>query len=140
MKWCGCIAENCDTCYEYSVIYCDSGNFISVPSTNLINHHTYYIWIRDKMGNIFTTSYSLSPGGHLRIYKPDFPNGMVTPNFGAMDVYVSTDAYGQVVQPLTIGGKSYNCVFLTIDNPVYLTSDDGCTILTDDNGNALINQ
>lgn len=80
-----------------------------------------------------------STSGNLVIDTTAFPLGMFTPNFGAIDLYLSTDSQGQIIQPLIIGGQTYNCIILSIDEPVYLTDDSGCVFLTDDDGNPLIN-
>ncbi len=138
--WCGCRDENCDTCLEYVVPYCPP-QLIYIPTTNLINLDVYKLWIKDKLGNIFTDTINTAPfGGQLRINTSSFPPGIFTPEFGALNLFLSTDDDGNDVFPLIVGGTSYNCIILSVDEPVYLTDDTGCFLLTDDDGNILIAQ
>lgn len=140
MEWCGCgIYQNCDACFEYVIPYCPA-NPINVPTENLTNNVTYYLWIRDKFDKIYSDTVLGKSNGTFDINTSNFPTGMFTPNFGDIEMFLSTDNLGKQVVSLILNGNNYNCIIQGVDTPVYLTADDGCTILTDDNGNPLIAQ
>lgn len=132
---CKCFDQDCSTCYNYSVAYCPS-NSILIPTSNLINHTTYYQWIRDKFDNIYVAQFHIAPfGGKFYITKSNFPEGMFTPEFGPITIFLSTDSDGLNIQPMKFGSVFYNCLIFSVDKPVYLNTDDDCDYLTDDDDN-----
>lgn len=141
MQWCGCIEENCDTCLKYSVPFCPPTNIL-VTTTNLTDPNLdYFVWIKDKFGNIFTDQVPTNNNGNFFIRTNNFPVGMFAPNFGDLDLYINSDnGSGQILQPIIINNIPYNCLIFSINKPIYLTDDSGCILLTDDNGNPLIAQ
>ena len=140
-QFCGCIANNCDDCFTMSIPYCPP-QYITIPTTNLMPYYTiYYLWIRDKFDNIWTDTVFGNADGTFDINTANFPQGMFSPEFGSIDLYLSVDDLGTIVQLLNLYGyEPYNCIILSVDEPVYLTTDDGCTYLTDDEGNLLLAQ
>lgn len=134
---CFCIPTNCDECFVMSLPYCPGRNII-IPTNNLINQTTYYIFIRDKFNNLYTAPTLGQSTGVFKIDTHQFPTGMFNPQFGPIDIFLTTDPAGTIVQPMTFPIATYNCIILTVNEPIYLTDDTGCIILTDDNGNALI--
>jgi hypothetical protein len=137
-KFCFCIPGTCDTCYEYSIPFCP-GSLVNIPCTNLVPYYvTYYLWIRDKFGNLWQDTVTGNSDGSFTITLSDFPSGMFTPAFGPMDVFLTTDDMGTIAQVMYFNLEEFNCVILNVDGPIYLMDDSGCNYLTDDNGNALI--
>jgi hypothetical protein len=137
-KLCWCLPINCDVCYTYIIPYCPP-TLINIPTTNLTYNSTYYLWIRDKFGNVWTDTVLGLSDGTFNINQANFPTGMWTEDFGPIDIYLSTDNLGTIVKPLQLYGYSpYNCLILSVAGPIYLMDDSGCIYLTDDDGNLLI--
>jgi hypothetical protein len=118
-----------------SIPYCPSS--INIASTNLVNGATYYIWITDKNNNTFWNTLTGNADGSFTINQASFPTGMFTPQFGPIDIFLSTDSQGTQVQSLTINAVIYNCIILSVSEPVYLTT--GCNLLSTNN-QILINE
>src|ERR1035437_4888116 len=109
-KFCGCLETTCDTCYNYSVSYCPLTTNINIPCTNLTHNTQYYFWIRDKFGNIwYDTVLGLSDGS-FNINTANFPVGMFVPQFGALDIFLTTDSLGTIAYPMYMNMQEYNCV------------------------------
>lgn len=137
MELCGCISANCDECFELSIAYCP--NQINI-SASLTPSASLYLWIRDKFKNLWEDQITVNADGSFDINIDNFPTGMFTPNFGAVDIFLTTDNKGADIVPMTFSAIDYNCLLLSVGEPVYLTDDSGCNILTDDEGNPLIAQ
>lgn len=132
---CFCIPTDCSECYEHNVSYCPDEINISA---GLTPSDTLYLWIRDKFNNIWDDIITVNADGSFDINMSNFPTGMFTPSFGSIDIFLTTDAKGQSVQEMSFDTQEYNCLILTVDNPVYLTDDSGCNILTSDDDEPLI--
>lgn len=134
---CGCIQAGCDKCYTYSVSYCPSA-LINIPCNNLTYNSSYYFWIRDKFGNVWQDTVLGLIDGSFNVNTANFPIGMFVPNFGALDMFLTTDSLGSIAQVMYFYGQEYNCIIFSVDYPIYITDDSGCNYLTDDSGNYLI--
>lgn len=132
---CFCISKNCDECYEQSISYCP--NEINILA-GLIPAATLYLWVRDKFGKIWDDIVTVNGDGSFDINMSNFPTGMFTASFGSLDIFLTSDSDGGTVVPVTFNTVEYNCLILKVNEPVYLTDDSGCVILTDDSGNPLI--
>ena len=135
---CGCIDNNCDECFELSVAYCPD-QLINI-SAGLTPAASLYLWIRDKFGNLWYDTITVNADGSFDIDTDNFTTGMFTPTFGALDIFLSTDDKGANIVPMTFNLIADNCLILSVGEPVYLTDDTGCIILTDDEGKPLIAQ
>lgn len=131
---CFCISTDCSECYEHSVSYCPSEINISAGLTPAA---TLYLWIRDKFGKIWDDIITVEADGSFDINMSNFPTGMFTPSFGSLDIFLTSDAQGQTVVPVTFNATEYNCIMLSVSEPVYLTDDTDCVLLTDEDGNNL---
>lgn len=137
MEFCGCLNIDCSSCLNYSVGYCPP-SLINIPTTNLTNGATYYLWVIDKFNNNYTDVITGNSDGSFNINQSNFTTGMFANGFGKRDVFITTDANGFNVKPLNYGGVTYNCIMLSVSNPVALATFDDCMVLSS-NGVILIN-
>lgn len=138
MKFCGCIDINCDQCFEMIVSYCPSNpinlNVGQSPGSQI------YLWIIDKLNNTFFDLVTVKSDGSVDVNLNNFPKGMFTPDFGALDIFLSSDSAGKNILPMgtLYPSETFNCIMLSVDEPVFITDDSECYFLKDDNGNFLI--
>lgn len=113
MIYCGLLEYNCDVYYQMDGTPC--ADTYTIPSTNLAAGN-YFIWIIDKLGNIFYAPVT-SAGGSIDITASDFPIGMFSEFFGSLKIFVSSDQNAINIEPLTIDGENYNGLTLKILEP-----------------------
>lgn len=117
------IEKNCDTCYEVSRADTDLVFVYGLtPSTQ------YYLWVVDKFNTTYKVLITSGVDGSFTIdpTNPIYPTGLFNTFSGMLEIFISTDADGETVVPLTIYATNYNCVLLTITS----TSETGCTPIT----------
>lgn len=96
------------------------------------------MWVKDKFGNWYNdiaVAY-----GSLLINTADFPEGMFC--YGdSFDIFLSSDIAGKNVVTFTISLTVYKCIILTINQPTYRVTEDGCNLrITEDGQNYLQTQ
>jgi hypothetical protein len=136
---CKCLTENCDVCYNMTVAYCPQSiniNAGQTPSAQI------FLWIRDKLSNLYRELITVNGDGSIYIPLANFPTGMFTPEFGGVNIFITSDVDGNTILPMgtLYPNDTFNCILLSVNNPDYLTTDDGCEFLTDDNNIPLIAQ
>jgi len=114
--FCGCQNIDCSSCWVYNLSTTCAPNIINIPSSNLINGTTYYLWIVDKFNNVYKSTAIGQANGSFNISQTDsnFPIGLFMGGVGKRDIFLTTDSIGNDEQPLIYGAVSYNCVILGI--------------------------
>lgn len=134
---CQCLYVDCSDCFDMNVSYCPSSPInINAGQTPAIQ---IYLWVRDKFGNLYNDFVTVNGDGSVDIDLTHFPKGMFTPEFGSVDMFLTSDADGKLVLPMgtLYPAETFNCIFISVDSPVFLTDDTECFLLTDDNDNIL---
>lgn len=132
-KFCGCIDLDCSKCFELTIPYCPS-NPINIQ-VGLTPGQSLYLWMIDKLENIFFDTIIVNGDGSFDINTNNFPQ--LTNEFGTVNLFLTTDSGGQNRVNMTFNSKIFICLLLTIDEPEYLT-DDNCSLLTDEIDEPLI--
>lgn len=98
------ITENCDICYESTIVECTAISFAVGLSG------AYNLNILDKFSKLYVNEIIVS--GSFTIDQTLFPKGFFNKNAGAFELYL-TSGSGFTI-PMTINSKQYNCIILTI--------------------------
>jgi len=133
------IEKNCDECYEVGRADTDLTFIYGLTPTT-----QYYLWVVDSLNKNFKVLFTSGADGSFTIDPSDsaYPGGMFNIFAGEFEVFISSDASGETIVPLTIYATPYNCVLLTITesantscspsvpgcDPAYITDSNGVTI------------
>ncbi len=121
---CVCIDIDCSVCFDMSIDYCPVSpinlNVGQTPTTQI------YLWIIDKLGNVYNDLVTVKNDGSIDIDLSHFQIGMFTPNFGAIDIFLTSDSAGKIVLPISTLYPSsvYNCIFLKVNEEVHIINPD----------------
>lgn len=107
MRVCTPLALGCDYCFTLEVPYTTIMNVLA----GLTPASTYYLWVTDKFGNQYSDEITINGDGSFDIETSNYPDGMFNPSNGWFDVFISSDADGEVVVPMTFVDE-FNCLKL----------------------------
>ena len=107
----GEIPINCDTCYEVGRADTDLTFIYGLTPTT-----QYYLWVVDSFNTNYKKLITSGADGSFTIDPSDsvYPGGFFNSFAGDFEIFISSDADGEIVVPLTVYATSYNCVILTI--------------------------
>jgi len=111
-KICFEIPTSCDTCYVLQIGNCPQVD-INITTENLIPGSFIYVFIRDKINNIFRSYVEVKNDQSFDIVLDDFPISMFTTIFGSVTLIISDDEWN--VNSLNIEKNliPYTCINIT---------------------------
>lgn len=118
---CITVPETCDECYSMELTTASSFN---IPA-GLTPAATYYLWVRDKFGNLYQDTIVVNGDGSFDIQTGDFPDGLFNIYAGAFTVFLSTDTEGLELVPMNFSMTMWSCLQFTVtDCPAYAEEQD----------------
>lgn len=100
---------SCESCYEYEYNDCSA----LLLDVSLTPATAYYIFIKDKHGDVRSYQETSDGNGDLTIDTTNFPDTFFN-KYNSYEVWVSTSSDGQTRSSFTISGTAYTCYLITL--------------------------